>query len=269
MFPNTFYPANPVEYLKLELENRLKRRPHYSLRAFARDLEMSPAALNDFMKGKAGLSLERALFVSKKLSLTSEHADHFVDLVASKHARTKADRATAEIRAKNRIRSQTSELSLDLFKSVADWQHFAILELVDLDPKFHSVKALSKTLNLSVPKTKTSIERLVRIELLDVSEDLWKTTSPKTYIGKQTPSEAIQTAHKQFLEKAADALNEQDIAAREFQTGLFTIRADDIPALKEELQLQFRKTIQKFTQKPDKDALYCLGQQFFRLDQPL
>ncbi|MGZ3748755.1 MAG: hypothetical protein ACXVCD_15580, partial [Pseudobdellovibrionaceae bacterium] len=46
--------------LKNELKYRLQRNPSYSLRAFAKALEMSAPHLSDILSGKKGLSLSSA-----------------------------------------------------------------------------------------------------------------------------------------------------------------------------------------------------------------
>ena len=75
------YPRDPRQYLKAELELRQQRRPQYSLRAFARDLNMSPSTLSDFFHGKLGLSKDRVRHIGTKLNLTDMQQSHFNDLL--------------------------------------------------------------------------------------------------------------------------------------------------------------------------------------------
>jgi hypothetical protein len=50
-----------------ELSRKQRRNPSYSLRAFARDIEVAPAKLCQILKSKGGLSGERAAVVAERL----------------------------------------------------------------------------------------------------------------------------------------------------------------------------------------------------------
>src|SRR2546430_13739191 len=61
-FPNTTLSRSllaDTDYrrvLRKELESRCRTSPRYSLRAFARDLKISPSRLSEILSGKQGLS---------------------------------------------------------------------------------------------------------------------------------------------------------------------------------------------------------------------
>lgn len=268
MFPEGYFPQEATQYLRLELENRLRRRPHYSLRAFARDLQMSPAALSDFLGGKAGLSRERSLAVAKRLNLSVDHVDHFCDLVGAKHARSKEERSVLRLRARHRVRARSSELALDHFQTISEWHHLALLELVNLDTKYHSVPAAARALGIKPSVAKAAAERLERLGLLvREGKGRWRTASPSTTVGNQvTPSAAIRSFHRQVLERALIALDEQDISERNFETSFLSIRRADLPEMKAELQRRFVEIMKKYHQRDGKDALYAMTAQLFRVD---
>ena len=58
------------DILKKELERRQKNNSAYSLRAFAKYLDVSPAALSQIMSGKRGVSVKRLNFLMDKLGLS-------------------------------------------------------------------------------------------------------------------------------------------------------------------------------------------------------
>ena len=57
------------DILKAELEKRQRANARYSLRAFARDLGVSPSNLSEILQRKAGLSRIKAQEIAKKLNL--------------------------------------------------------------------------------------------------------------------------------------------------------------------------------------------------------
>ena len=56
-------------FLRLELELRSQRNQAYSLRAFARDLDISPGFLSQLISGSRKSSPEKIDFLSRKLQL--------------------------------------------------------------------------------------------------------------------------------------------------------------------------------------------------------
>jgi plasmid maintenance system antidote protein VapI len=61
-----------VSILTREFEQRRERKPSYSLRAFARFIELDPSHLSKVFRGQRGLSQERASAIFRKLGLDSD-----------------------------------------------------------------------------------------------------------------------------------------------------------------------------------------------------
>jgi len=80
------------DVLRRELQNRQQKNPAYSMRAFARDLDLSASGLSEVLSGKHSLSLRRAITVSKKLGLSEEHADAFIQSACSRMERSGAEK---------------------------------------------------------------------------------------------------------------------------------------------------------------------------------
>ncbi len=66
--------------LRLELERRKLRNAAYSVRAFARDLDLSVAFLSQILAGHRNLSEKRAHQVSLKLGLLGKNKELFLAL---------------------------------------------------------------------------------------------------------------------------------------------------------------------------------------------
>src|SRR5258708_1981839 len=84
--------------LKSELETRCSRNPRYSLRAFARDLELSAPRLSGVLSGKFGLSRDAAEKIAQRLNYSKEETARFCDSVESLHARARVVRNLAKQR---------------------------------------------------------------------------------------------------------------------------------------------------------------------------
>ncbi|MBC7692320.1 MAG: helix-turn-helix transcriptional regulator [Methylotenera sp.] len=71
-----------IERIRDELLARKQKNSSYSLRAFARDLEIDPSAISRILKGKQTLSLLICLKVIRKLKLSEDESCRFLNAVA-------------------------------------------------------------------------------------------------------------------------------------------------------------------------------------------
>jgi uncharacterized protein (TIGR02147 family) len=257
------FPEDPRTYLQNEFQIRLKRRPFYSMRAFARDLDLSPSTLTEFFKGKYGFSRARALTLAKKVALSSEQTEHFCDLLEARFSKKADLRAVARVKAQSRIKSQHSNLSLDLFKTMADWRHLAMVELIGQNKKYQDPQIIAESLGMSSRAVKLYLNRLVKVGLLSFHEMEYSVVTDHTFVGEEIPSEAIRKFHQGVLSSAALALAEQPIDQREYSSTLFSIQRKDLPTLKKELKKMRLDLIGKISGSDKNDAVYCLAIQLF------
>jgi hypothetical protein len=101
----------PKDYLRFEFELRKSRRPAYSMRAFARDINMSPSGLSDFMNDRVGMSEARVAEIADKLQWPLVRREHFNDLILSKGKFSSSDRKAALLRVRSRVQEQENILS--------------------------------------------------------------------------------------------------------------------------------------------------------------
>ena len=64
-------------HLKQELKRRMFMNPSYSLRAFARSLEVSRSFLSKLLKGERSTSLQMLLKIGKRLNLEQSQIENF------------------------------------------------------------------------------------------------------------------------------------------------------------------------------------------------
>lgn len=257
------------EYIKRELAARVRRRPLYSQRAFARDLGVAPSSLTDFLKGRIGFSSGRIAQISKQLGLSQEQKEHWADLVDGKFSRDIDRRKQSLLRVKARLEAEKNALTMEEFKTISEWQHFAYVELIDMDSKKYSdVKTAAAALKIPLKEMKEVVHRLLVLKLLkEVSAGSYA-VDPRSNIGNQIPSEGIRYFHQQLLEKAMAALETQPMTRRFNSSTMVGLPKSKIPVIIEELQSMAFKILEPHMQntagEPDEE-LYCLGIQFFDL----
>lgn len=253
------------EILKEALKLRTLHNSHYSLRAFARDLKISPARLSEIFSGKQGLSRSYAEKISVCLNLSINEKEYFCDLVESVHGRSSLKRQTAKLRLLKYQDFETRRLQIDTYKVIADWYHFAILELCEVQGFQSDPTWISQQLNINLVETQKAISRLVRLGLLKKLEGNLVPTDHFTATSDGIPSEAIQKSHLQILEKAIHAVKAQSVKERNSTAMMMSIDKDKIEVAAEMIKEFRRKFFKEVSSCQKKDAVYCLSIHFFNL----
>lgn len=261
------------EYILREMTRRAHRRPFYSQRAMARDLKLAPSTLTDFLKGRIALSPGRVSQLSKILGLSQEQGQHWKDLIALHFSKNLEIKNTAAIRIRSRIESEKNSLTIDQFKTISEWQHLAVLELIDMNSaKYSDITTAAKELGCTLSEMKVIFQRLEDQKLLKKDESSgFYTVPPSTHTGNSVPNEAMRKFHRDMLMKAYASIEGQSMESRFVTTAMVGLTSDQVQRIKESLQHLPTKIFDPYlaekNQQP-KDQLYCFTLQFFNLLQP-
>ncbi len=211
-------------FLSAEFERRVRSNPRYSLRAFARDLAMSPGEVSEIIKGKRRLTAKAIAKISVRLGLNASETQALLGA------------ANLEASGLNNAEIQTRELSADLFRVVSDWYCFAILNLFDTVAFRADPKWIGSRLGISPAEAKLALERLERVGLTRRVKGRLERDAAFVISSSGIPSEAIRSYHKQVLTKAMQALETQPVNERDI-TGLgIALDTRDLPDLIGELR---------------------------------
>ncbi len=254
------------DLLKREFATRCARNPHYSLRAYARDLKFLPSRLSDVLNGRQGLSVSSARNLARHLSLSGSEQAWFEASVESHHARSETRRRMAEqALASYENGDRYRQLREDVFAVVADWYHFAILELTGVRDFRSDAMWIARQLGIAPAVATMAIERLIAVGLLKKDGERLVPSSTFVVSPDEIPSEAVKQHHEQILEKAAHALVLQPVSQREFSANTLAIDPAQLPAIKADLKAFRRRLERKYKKSGNPSQVYCLSQQFFSL----
>lgn len=261
--------TNYVTILNEEFEIRRSINPQYSLRAYARDLTLSPSTLSEVLRGKHHLSTRSAEKVVEKLRLSDSRKLHFLETVALNEAKDPELKKELAHRIKNRIKKETQKLPLDIFKVVSDWQHFAIIELMGHKDFKSDYEWVAELLNLDVQEVEASVQRLVKIGALNIINAQWQRSDEfdSIFVGNDIPSQAIRKFHKQVLMQIAQQF-ELPLETREYSTTLFSLTQDEFKKVKKLIK-NFEKQVIDLVGEGPKDDLYAMGIQLVPLTQDI
>lgn len=256
-------------FLEQEFIRRRRKNPSYSLRAFARDLEIPAPKLSQALRGIRGMSVVRARQITQKLHLSKSESDLFVSLVEAEHGRSESAKISARQNVQVLQKSAGfGELSLELFQIIRDWYHFAILELTDVCDFEGTPSWIAKKLRIKPAEAKVALQKLLDFGLL--KEDLKRgfiQTKADLATPSEIPSREIREHHSQILQQADLALQTTSVEERDFSAITMAIDSKRIEEAKSELRKFRRKFCADLQSAGEKDRVYCLGIQFFPLDR--
>lgn len=253
-------------FLRDVFDGRCQVNPRYSLRAFARDLDIRPSHLSEILRTKKGLSLDNANQLAEKIGLGEIEKEYFCDLVLSQDARSAMQRELANERLQKRFAKEKYEqLQTEVFRVVSDWYHYAIIELCRLDEPIGDTKTLSKRLKISELQANHAVERLIRLGFIKYENGRWVTLVNKVTT-RADSSIAIRKHQMQMLDKAEESLNEDPPHTRDFSTVVVGIDPSQLSLAKSKIQ-QFRRELAEVIKGSHQTQIYSLAIQLFRLDK--
>lgn len=190
--------------LSEELARRCSRNPQYSLRAFAAALGVDHATLSQWLRGKRSLTPEAVERLGARLGLPHE--------VVRAHAERERLYPPA-----GPERPEVRQLAADVASLVADWWHFAILELVRLESFRPDSRWIARVLDLEVDVVNVALQRLLRLRLLEMAApDRWIDRSGDAAASLDgLPTEALEKLVAEARRLAVQSLRDVPGALRE------------------------------------------------------
>lgn len=254
--------------LREELADRQLKNPQFSMRSFARLLDLSPSTMSEVLSGKMLLSMSTAKSIAKRLQLSSLKQELFCAQVALSRSKGETEKKTTRDKI-NLLRQggKRQSLSLDQFSLIADWHHFAMLELFAIAPNLKDSKSIADRLGLRTIFVDEALARLSRLKLIQKTATGWAVTAQSNDVVGGVPSSALREYYRQLLKKAHDALANQTIEERDFSSMVFAIPKQKIAQAKSLLSGYMSDFEMKMSQHLGGDAVYCLTSQLFRLDK--
>ena len=255
-----------VHILKQEFQKRLTANPRYSLRAYARSLKLDPGFLSHLLNQKRKLSVNRALEIAPALKLSRLDKTVFINLVRLEWARTE-DLKNEIIKdlSKNLLIQKVKEMDLQVFSTISNWYHHAIIELTFKEAFAFNPKNVAKTLGISENEAKTALERLVNLGLIKFENKKHIKTEGHLNPKGQVISHAQRQRHKQILAKASDALDQQSVERREFQSITMCIDPALLPEAKLRIQ-EFAWDLCNQLESKKRKEVYEMSIQLFSLE---
>jgi uncharacterized protein (TIGR02147 family) len=258
-------PADFRVFLQEQLEERCRVNSQYSLRSFARSLGIGSSDLSKLIRLRRQLSDASLVKLANKLRLDPEVTELYRASLR-KSQNTKQKRAGA-IKAPENFR----EVSLDAFRIVGDWYHFAILELMKVRGFRSESRWIARRLGLTTSEVNIAIQRLQQCGFLEIKPDgTWVDHAGSTSSISATYADvAARRQQRQILEKAIYAVENIPMPHASQSSMLMAINKANLPAAREMIKDFRRKLCALLEEGTYKDDIYYLTVGLFPILKPM
>lgn len=195
-----------IKILSQEFTSRSLRNHQYSLRAFARDLGVSPASLSNILCGKQSISRSLAESMSSHLLIPDSSKEIFILSADYCSTRSALSRKSIKQRLCILLRDETSRLDLDAFTVIQDPMHFAVLECLKIPTLNDDLNKIANFLGIDLDQAHAIAQRLQSVKLVYLDNGKLIPTVESTYTFPKASNFAIQNYHAAILARATDSL---------------------------------------------------------------
>ena len=229
------------------------KNPSYSMRSFARRVDLSPSAVSEILRGRRNVSVKKMKEVLGRLHLSPSEIGQ---LTMSKTAGSQLLAPSAEYR----------KLSADQYFAISDSHYFAILSLIDTKSFQGQQEEICRRLGLSRSFVAQAIERLERLKLLKIQKGKIVSLGGNVTTTDDVKDLALQKAQRQNLEMALEALETQSVEERDFISLTLAMDPADVPAVKKRVR-DFLLALNNEFEGRNKKKVYKTNVQFFSLEK--
>jgi uncharacterized protein (TIGR02147 family) len=239
--------------LKAGLRLRKTRSPSYSLRAFARDLDLNPGTLSLVLRGKRRLSYQDSHKIAEKLNLDPIERSTFVESLCV----PKQSLDQISVNYEERFILDGSYESV-----ICEWEHFILLDLFDLDDFRNDVTYFAEKLGVDETRVQEVLKNLLRSGLLDYRDGAYVRIHDLIRTTEDVSSTALRRAQLSNLTLGAEKLDDVDLHRRDFSSISFPVAEDRLPEAKAIIR-EFRKKMEALFRSGQKTEVYQLCIQLY------
>jgi transcriptional regulator with XRE-family HTH domain len=229
-------------FLQSELAKRCARNANYSLRAFAMHLDVDHSTLSQWLRGRRPITARSIESIGAKLGLTEESIQQYV---------------LRAVRDDDVTTPAAWYLTPETMALVAEWYHFAILELTQLESFRPDSRWIAHVLGISVDEVNVALQRLIRLDLLDMETTTrWVDKSGDARVSLESlGTELIEKQQHQNRRLSTSAVHELPLSVREHTSITVSVNSAALPRAFE-LMARLRQQLVELLQEGPADDVY-------------
>lgn len=245
-----------IQILRNDYEVKRKRNAAFSIRSYARFLDIEASSLLSILKGKRKIPKSKIENIAERLGLTAKQKKLFV--------RSNSLDSDEALKAEPQSNDERFLLKDEAYFSVvAEWEHYAILSLIEVKDFKPDVKWIAGRLGLDVGRAQHCLNNLFAAELIKMNgKKLELTHNNGVFTDGSLMLKAIEKSTVEDIEQSLTKFTEVDRAERDFSSGTMTVNMKDMAELKKIIR-DFRKKLISFAEFEEGEEVYKLNVQFF------
>ena len=160
-----------LQILQREFDKKKEKNPRYSLRVFARHLDIDHSTLSQIFSKKRGISENLAKKMVGNMTLTHHEKQNFLTSVETCFARAKKKKAAAaEKLTKISKYANAVVVHHEPANTINHWTHVVVYELV-ANQRINSAAALAQKVNLPTEQINNIIKQLCDLKIFTMTSD--------------------------------------------------------------------------------------------------
>ncbi|MES2801809.1 MAG: TIGR02147 family protein [Bdellovibrionota bacterium] len=257
--------TTPRQFLAFEIQERKLRNTRLSLRHLAITAGVNASSLTRVLNGSRQITPALAIRIARALNFGTEEIQHLLDLISIERSKDQKQRQKIVDQINRKKIPTSKKISIENFRIIADWEHFAILSLTKTKKFKANPIWIADRLGISVSKVNAAVERLQALNLLVSKGKSYTAVEDANIETPQNISESyVRENHRQHLQKAIDALKIFTPNQREFCNLSVVMNYSHLPEAKKRLRIFFDEFNRDFDQA-GMDEVFQLNVQLYPL----
>lgn len=250
--------TNSSELLFSEFQKIKSRNKAYSLRAFAKKIDVPAGRLSQYFSGKRAISENVAKKIVDKMGFSPEYEKQFMSAIRGEGV-LKNHAMLAEISD-----NEYTQLSADAFAVLSEWYYFAILNLIKVKGFKSDPEWIANRIGLNKKTVTQAIARLKRLGLIEAKGTTFTRVHKQIRTSDGLESRALRISHEQSLNQAIESLHTVDVQLRDITSVTMAIDIKRIPQAKKLIK-EFRRKLSIYLEAGEQDEVYNLNVQLVPL----
>ena len=253
----------------LYFRSHFQQSKKLSLKSYSKKLGYQSSRLLELICQGKRLASEDFLFRFRNYASLAEEDFLALSLMVKREKLLLKNRDTSQVdqdlAVYRRKYLRPEKVEAELFSLISEWYFLVLRQIFKVTQRLDLEKLSRQLKNKVSPKElKTAVQTLQNLGMIEVQED-GTVVSRKPhgiFTNYDVPSQAARSHHKQMMDRAKEALEEESVLDREMISHTFQIHPRDIPKLKEEIRA-FRTRLDKRYFDEKSRSVYQLNIQFF------
>jgi uncharacterized protein (TIGR02147 family) len=250
-----------IQLIRERLSKKQRLNASYSLRAFSRNIGMNSSTLSQVLNGKRPFPSKNFDKIATALHFSPLEKMRFVDSLMKR--RPVLDSIPLPKEDTRHI------LDESYYRVIAEWEHYAVLTLLDVDGFRLTAGAVAKRLGLTPNRAETVIQNLLDARLIHTVNGKLLKSHQSVRTTEDISSQALKESHVETLEIGKTKLQTIPVNDRDFSSINFACDPSQITELKIMIR-EFRGKVLSIAKSGKrKSEVFQLALQLYPLTHPL